>query len=363
MEIHEDMIPGSNLILSRRESPFVGWVTIDEFEDLFSALDNSRIAVPKSRCYLPGLFGKTRNRLQGPFAPLMQIDGGGELLLVVARTPSDLRMLYSVNNPRERFRYIAGYVIDSYFTEDFGRETKGYDHIFSTTQEGADVARGFGVPSSVLRQGFDCLRWACIDDARSIDLIGFGRQPASYHKEFQHAFHNQYSPIMYLHSPIGATAGAAVWNERPMMLKLLQRSKLSLAFPLSMEPHVTRPRAANFVTNRWLESLGTGCVVIGKRPEGQMAREMLCWPNAHIDLPDNPVSAAKTIEGLAFDAKFLRATRMQNVIEMCRRHDWRYRIRDIYEHFNLGLPPRLTSELLSLQLLLEKLELHSREMP
>jgi hypothetical protein len=267
-------------------------------------------------------------------------------------------MLYSVPHARQRFRYIVGYVIDSYFTEDFGTEIKEYDHIFSTTEEGAGVSRDrFGISSSVLRQGFDCLQWACNDDARSIDLIGFGRQPHSYHHEFQQAFHRQPSPILYLHSPIGTTVGTAVWDERPMLLKLMQRSKLSLAFHLCVEPQGARPRAANFVTSRWLESLATGCVVVGKRPQGTMADEMLCWPNAYIDLPDNPAEATSVIRELISDSKFLRSTRVTNVTEMCRRHDWRYRMRDIYQHFNLPLPLRLTEELRLLQLLVERLQL------
>jgi hypothetical protein len=271
-------------------------------------------------------------------------------------------MLRSIPNARENFRNIAGYVIDSYFTDDFESTTKHYDHIFATTQEGADVVRSrFGVPSTVLRQGFDCLNWASVDQVRSIDLIGFGRQPTSYHREFQHTFHQHGSPILYLHSPIGTLRGTGVRDERPMMLKLLQRSKISLAFHLLMEPQGSRPRAASFVTTRWLESLTSGCVVVGKRPPGQMADEMFCWPNALLEIPDSPKEASAMIAALASDINFLQKTRVRNVLEMCRRHDWRYRIRDIFVHFNLQLPMLLTKELSSLDRLIEKLQLCSEE--
>jgi hypothetical protein len=266
-------------------------------------------------------------------------------------------MLQSVVRARTRFRNIAGYVIDSYFTEDFGKATKDYDHVFTTTEEGAEIVRTrFGVSSSVLRQGFDCLNWASIGDARSIDVVGFGRQPQSYHAEFQRAFHRRNSAIMYLHSPIGTIRGESVWTERPMMLKLLQCSKISLAFHLLVEPEGSRPRAASFVTSRWLESLTSGCVVLGKRPPGHMAAEMFCWPNALLDLPDDPREATAMIASLAKDDDFLRKTRARNVIEMCQRHDWRYRIRDIYQHFNLKLPPALSEELALLGLLTRKMQ-------
>ena len=346
-----------NVLLSRRNPPSAGWVAIDEFEDLFHRLDGARILCPEHRSIRSSI-GRMKSRLLGPFLRLDDIDAGGELLLVVARVPSDLRMIYALTSARKRFRKIAGYVIDSYFTEGYESSVKEYDHVFSTTQEGVDLIRAsYGVSSSVLYQGFDCLAWASIDSDRSIDLIGFGRQPTSYHREFQTAFHTHASNILYLHSPIGARAGADVWLERPMMLKLLQRSKVSLAFHLLVEPVGIRPRAANFVTSRWLESLGTGCLVLGRRPPGQMAVDMFGWSNALIEVPDAPPEVVDFVEAVLADTKFVCETRRRNVVEMCRRHDWRYRIRDIYQHFQLSLPERLTTELVALEELADRLAL------
>jgi hypothetical protein len=335
-----------NVVVSHREPPFSGWVAIDEFEDLFARLGNCRILVPLGRSPLPGLAGRIRDKSFGAFTRLGPIENDGDLLLVVARGPGDLRMLSSIPNARMRFRYIAGYVIDSYFTEDFGSSVRGYDHIFSTTQEGSEeISKRFKVSSSVLRQGFDCLNWASCDGARSIDLIGFGRQPSSYHRAFQNAFHTHRSGLLYLHSPIGAFTGDAVWRERPMMLKLLQQSKISLAFHLLVEPEAKRPRSTNFVTSRWFESLATGCIVAGKRPPGTMAEELFCWPDALVELPDSPADAVSMIHELVSDSHFIEKTRQRNVVEMCKRHDWRYRINEIYQHFNLPPPPLLSHEL------------------
>ena len=178
-------------------------------------------------------------------------------------------MIYSLGDARKRFRHVAGFVIDSFFTGGFGPGTKLFDHIFSTSEEGSEsVRKRLGVPSSVLRQGFDCLNLFCSDDARCVDLIGFGRQPPSYHRAFQARFHKKDSPLLYLHSPIGTTMGPPVWDERPMLFMLLQRSKISLAFNLDIEPYRARPGASGFVTSRWLESLASGCIVAGKTAAG-----------------------------------------------------------------------------------------------
>jgi hypothetical protein len=326
-------------------------VAIDEFEDLFQQFSGARISCGEHRSIRTSV-GRMQSRLLGPFLRFNDNEASGELLLVVAREPSDLRMVYAMANARKRFRRIVGYVIDSYFAESFERSVKQYDHIFSTTEEGADLVRTrYGVSSSVLFQGFDCLRWGSVDPDRSIDVIGFGRQPESYHRQFQAAFHTSDSKVLYLHSPIGARAGTDVWTERPMMLKLLQRSKISLAFHLLIEPVGRRPRAANFVTSRWFESLGTGCIVVGKKPPGQMAKDMFPWPDALMDIPDDPPGAVEFIKSLLSRPDFIRETRIRNVLEMCRRHDWRYRIRDIYQHLQLPLPESLNSDLHALDAL------------
>jgi hypothetical protein len=147
------------------------------------------------------------------------------------------------------------------------------------------------------------------------------------------------------------------------MLKLLQRAKISLAFHLDVEPYRARPRASGFVTSRWFESLASGCVVAGKRPLGAMAQEMFDWPGSTIELPDDPQKAAETIEELAANSVLLKAVRARNVVEMCRRHDWRYRIRDIYQHFGLRLPGPLTEELAALEQLTTRLEIRSSPGP
>jgi hypothetical protein len=142
------------------------------------------------------------------------------------------------------------------------------------------------------------------------------------------------------------------------MLKLLQRSKISLAFHLMIEPTADRPRSPGFVTSRWFESLASGCIVVGKRPLGSMADELFCWPNALIELPDEPDKAVAMIQDLATDARFIETTRQRNVVEMCDRHDWRYRVRDIYDHFHLDLPELLVQELSLLRARAQSLRSH-----
>ncbi|HKB91982.1 MAG TPA: hypothetical protein VKC60_15810, partial [Opitutaceae bacterium] len=63
-----------NVLLSDRENPFNGWVAVDEFENLFSSIDNSRIVTVSRRPILQGLAGKIGNRLIGPYRPLTELE-------------------------------------------------------------------------------------------------------------------------------------------------------------------------------------------------------------------------------------------------------------------------------------------------
>jgi len=94
-----------------------------------------------------------------------------------------------------------------------------------------------------------------------------------------------------------------------------------------------------------------------RRPPGQMAVDMLGWSNALIEVPDAPPEAVEFVKAVLSDTKFVCETRRRNVVEMCRRHDWRYCIRDIYQHFQLSLPESLTTELVALEKLADRLAL------
>ena len=79
-----------------------------------------------------------------------------------------------------------------------------------------------------------------------------------------------------------------------MLFKLLHRTRIALAFNLLVEPEGERPRSM-MVTSRWLESLLSGCIVAGRRPVSRMADEMLFWPNATVELSEDPETASEEI--------------------------------------------------------------------
>lgn len=345
------------VVLSQRNiRPVVGWVALDEFEDILVQACNGQLLAPYGPRSRVTALGRLVSRLRPAARPRPQRPEA-DLLLVVARMPQDLRLLESVPNWRGRFRQVAAFILDSFCLDSYPSPSRFFDHIFVTTESGAELVRSrFGVPCSIVRQGMDCLRWASISADRSIDLLGMGRQPDSYHRAFQEAFHSHRSPALYLHSPLGAKAGPAIWRERPMLLKIMQRTQLLLAFHLLVEPAVNnRSLDGTMVTSRWLEGLTCGCVVLGKRPTGVMAQEMLNWPDSTFELPDNKREALGFVSELLADQELLARIRGRNVVEMVRRHDWRYRVATMLKKLDLAQGPQLRHDLSRLAVLAQEL--------
>jgi hypothetical protein len=322
--------------------PHAGWVAIDELAQLLVQYFGAEDLSPKLR---PGPWPMRHLRPHKEyFEPLDT--SGGDILMVAARGPGDLALIRAIPNCRKKFQKIFAFVTDSYFEAGFVEDTALYDAITVTAHEDVAYPRDrFGIPVFQLYQGIDALTWAPrATFNRDIDIIGFGRTPPSYQKAFAKRFHAPASEHLYLHSPLGNLAGPNVHLERGMLFKLLQRSRISLAFHLMMEPQGNRPRSM-MVTSRWLESLVSGCVVVGKRPVSRMADDMLCWSGATIELSDNPEIAADEIEGLLGNNDAWLQQRQTNIANILKMHDWRYRIRDFCELMQMPAPTKLKQDL------------------
>jgi hypothetical protein len=335
-----------------RSSPHVGWIAIDEWAELIAQYFNAEVVSPATvahAAWVPGAWQRRHRHKQAPTA-------GGDVLIVVARQPGDLSMVGALQDARKKFSKIYGWVADSYFYDGYMPQTALYDGITVTAPE--DIAfphQKFGVPVHRQHQGADCLQWAVrTPHARDIDVMGFGRVPASYHRVLQQRMHPAASPHLYLHSPLGNATGPTIGLERGMLFKLLHRSRISLAFHLFVEPPNNRPKSM-MVTSRWLESLMSGCIVAGKRPVSTMADEMLNWPGATVELADDAEQAYVQVLSLLQDNDALAAQRVANVQAMIRQHDWRWRIRELCALFKLPEPPALANDLAQLEALAQTL--------
>ena len=327
-------------------SPHAGWVAIDELAELLARYFQAEVLSPR-----PAAGAWLQRKLRPHQAHFESLhSAGGDTLIVVARGPGDLAMVNAIPDCRKKFRKIYGFVTDSYFQAGFVKETALFDAITVTAHEDVDFPKSrYGIAVQQLYQGADCLTWAPRQQRqREIDVMGFGRTPPSYQASFCSRFHPASSPFLYLHSPLGNLSGPSVHLERGMLFKLLQRTRVSLAFHLYVEPQGSRPRSM-MVTSRWLESLLSGCIVAGRRPVSRMADEMLFWSGATMELSDDPSTAADELEQLLSRNDEMEAQRRSNICNTMTHHDWRHRIATLCEIWNLPVPDGLREDLQRLQ--------------
>ena len=327
-------------------TPSAGWVAVDELAELLAHYFQAEVLSPNR---MTGSWLNRKIRPHRTFYEPVQT-AGGDVLLVVARGPGDLGMINAIPNCRKIYSKIYGIVTDSYFQDGFIKETALFDAITVTAHEDVELPHArYHIPVHQLYQGADCLNWVPRESKhREIDVIGFGRNPSSYHACFSSRFHPSSSPYLYLHSPLGHLSGPSVHLERGMLFKLLQRSCISLAFNLYVEPQGNRPRSM-MVTSRWLESLLSGCIVAGRRPVSRMADEMLFWPNATIELSEDAQTASDELVSLLKHKDELEQQRRTNIHHMLDAHDWRYRITTLCRLFDLPVPAALQNDCGALQ--------------
>ncbi len=335
-----------SILYAGAASPHAGWVAIDELAKLLIHYFQAEILSPRV-LPLPLV-----DRLIRPhhlrYEPLQTT--GGDVLIVVARSATDLGMISAIPNCRKKFGKIFGFVTDSYFQAGFVKETALFDAITVTAHEDVEYPKiRFGIPVHQLYQGTDALTWAPRKlQSREIDVMGFGRIPPTFHTQFSQCFHPASSPYLYLHSPLGHLSGTEVSLERGMLFKLLHRTRISLAFHLYVEPQSDRPRSM-MVTSRWLESLLSGCIVAGRRPVSRMADDMLFWQNSTIELSDDPRVASDELIALLSRNDSLEQQRSTNIFQILLNHDWRYRIEAFCAMMGLPIPVALPDDLLRLQ--------------
>jgi hypothetical protein len=336
------------VLYAGQSSPHAGWAAIDELALILARVFEAELLSP---AVAPSpLFRRLAGREKLQFVPLDC--AGGDVLFVVARGPEDLAMVNAIQNVRSKFSRIHAFVTDTYFLAGYYAETALFDSITVTAHEDIDYpAQKFGIQVHHLHQGTDALQWAPRQAfGREIDIMSFGRTPASYQSALTAAFHRMDSPYLYLHSPLGNLSGPTVQVERAMLFKLLHRTQISLAFHLLIEPQGGRPRSM-MVTSRWLESLLSGCVVAGRRPVSRMADEMLDWPGSTVELSAVPEEAVEELQALLQNEEALQQQRRVNIRNTLERHDWRQRIHTLCALNEWDVPPVLQDELQQLEAL------------
>jgi hypothetical protein len=271
------------------------------------------------------------------------------VLLVVALWTNLLGVLLALPDWRRQFGLVAGYVFDPWVSWEQwpGLAPRELDLFFVPDVRVAERYRSaHRVSATALAMGADVLRYGSGQGGRPLSVTAYGRQHPAYLQALEAAFNAPQSRrFLYLDTIAGAPMLTTRFTEnRRLVWKLLHRSACSLCFDPMVAPG-NQGHVHPLLPLRYYEAAAAGAAIIGIHPQVPELEDGFSWPDATISLPATPAAAVPFVEALLDDTARLNAIHQRNFTEAWRRHDWRYRLRDLFQHLGLPLPPRLQQEL------------------
>ena len=267
----------------------------------------------------------------------------GSHLIVLAYTPRFLLALKQLNSQFPHFEKIAVYFLDGFDSVNLDGVDRSImdniDYVFCAVEEMVEDFKNMGKKESYFVPfGIDALKYAPLEFEKTIDLLSFGRSNMRYHRDFEQAFNAPESPFSYLHSTFDTSKLTSQYEHRRLHWKTLLRSKIALCF----EPEgIERFCGRSPVLYRWFECIAAGNLIYGTRPKCEAVETILAWENSTIEVPKNTSDAVDHIQELLSDTQTLESISKTNRYWAMKLHDWRYRLRDIYELMQTSMPAEL----------------------
>lgn len=264
---------------------------------------------------------------------------------------------------RRRFRRVYAYVFDSIFPPTelersafrrsisrFSRTVSALDHLFLTCRPAVEAgASCYGIPVSYMPLATDVEKFGSMQPARPITVNGYGRQHSAHLEALADAYNrNDTDRSVHFTSHLSGMVIADPVRHRAFFWKMLAMSRIALAYDI-LRVDGGRKLPYTFVGQRWFESLAAGCVVVGYRPQCVEAEELLNWPDATIESPEEPEAFLRFIEDLLADHHRLDAIRVSNYCNMAAAHDWGHRIEVMLRALELEPTDALRGRLLRLE--------------
>jgi hypothetical protein len=271
-----------------------------------------------------------------------------ESCLLICATPMDLVRILKVPGWWARFRFLAAWIIDSYWLDGISRiirVSRPFDHLFVTTAEDVDEwTRRTRTRTTWLPWGSDALGLGGSNPARDLDLIRIGRQPPEWDNDTLTA-QDAASIGLRFHPRPDHRDVTPIENYR-LLMGLYGRSKYLLAFSNSVNPTSFTHPTREYLTGRWVDALACGAIVAGVSPN-EPSIVTLLWPGATLEL-----GGVQRAEGLRVLSAALPswspAVAYKNHHYALERLDWRWRFKILADTFG-ETPDRLRIELAAIE--------------
>lgn len=272
---------------------------------------------------------------------------GPNVLLVVGLGPFFLLSMHALGPLLNQFDLRLGYVLDGFDPRYLDRSlTSCLDQLFVINADVVDDINQRGFNSTFLPLATDTFNARLTQQNRWIDIMSYGRGRSNLHQCLQAHYNQQNSDRVYYHSTFSRPEVANPREHILLLSKLLNRSKISVCCEASDIP---RFMGHSPILYRWFEAWAAGCTIVGKRPFGRGVAELMDWENSTIELSDSPSDWIPCFEALLNDPETLTANSLRNYRECLLRHDWRYRLQDMFNRVDLPTPSPLNEQIAQLR--------------
>jgi hypothetical protein len=324
----------------------VGWIANSDLEEILLNTCDATFIYPEANDKIR-VFKNFRHRLFKSWfkiKDLPTLGKGPNVLLLVGMAYSSLLMLPSLGSLLDKFDKCLVYLFDIYEPRYLPKYSiPSIDYLFLPVAEIADeVGKIFPVNTVFLPHAFNALKYASNNLHRCIDVISYGRGNPDLDKCLQENFNQIDNQRFYFHSTFAQAEVTSFKEHRTLLANLLAKSQISLCFEPST---VERFRGYSPVLTRWFEGWAAGCTIVGKKPFGKGVAELIDWENSTIEIPDSPSDWLPFLEDLLDNKEMLLANTKRNYRESLLRHDWRYRLKAMFQTAGLPIPEKLDDEI------------------
>lgn len=281
---------------------------------------------------LRGLVGGHGHRLNRA-----HLDADYDLTFFVCQFAEEIHEIEQVRGWRERSAFAAIFILESWSSTFAANRSRlrlldRFDHVFVLNGTCIDALRHYtSTPISQLSTASDCLMATPAPNhpARSIDFTCMGRRQREIH-EILVAFAREHG-LFYHHDVWRNLLLTDTWaSVRQFNADVIKRSRYFLVWG----PKTANPNKQHIIggddalSTRYFEGIVGGAILIGTSPACPEFAASFDWPDAVVELGDDPLEVIRDLDA---DPRRAARIRQANMTHALLRHDWVCRWRQVLD--------------------------------
>jgi hypothetical protein len=265
-----------------------------------------------------------------------------DCFLYICMNPENLVALNAIRGWQENAARSAVFLFETWSAmahknRHFLRLLDDFDHVFLFNADSVPTIQTYtSTPCSFLPAASDCLKATPYPRAepRTIDIFGMGRTWTPVHEQLIEM--TRTGDLFYLwdHTPGDVTHGYDIARLRTH--NLIRRSRFFTSFNFAQGDKLPFSAGEDAIAARMFEAAGGGAVQIGTAPRVPEFHQLFDWPDALIEIPQDPLDLRAFYQELQSDPRRIHHASVRAASNALRRHDWIYRLEVILQ--TLGLP-------------------------